>query len=107
MPDVAFMRRVFTFAPALIVASVILSGCISVSESLTSPPIPLEQSIVFWNATRTKGDWTLDPQVEDVWFKAADGTTLNGWYAEAKEPRAVVLFAHGNAGNITDLRPVM
>jgi pimeloyl-ACP methyl ester carboxylesterase len=38
---------------------------------------------------------------EDIRFKTADGVTLSGWYVPAKESRQVVLFFHGNAGNIT------
>jgi uncharacterized protein len=38
---------------------------------------------------------------EDAWFSAADGTRLHGWYCAAENPRAQVLFAHGNAGNVT------
>ena len=38
---------------------------------------------------------------EDVYFQAADGTRLHGWYFPHPAPRAVVLFAHGNYGNIT------
>lgn len=38
---------------------------------------------------------------EDVFFTAEDGTNLHGWYCPVDEPRAVVLFAHGNAGNIS------
>jgi hypothetical protein len=39
--------------------------------------------------------------LEDAWFTGEDGTKLHGWYVEHDEPRAVVLFAHGNAGNVT------
>jgi fermentation-respiration switch protein FrsA (DUF1100 family) len=42
---------------------------------------------------------------EDVWFTAKDGTKLNGWYCPVEHPRAVVLFAHGNAGNVADRWP--
>ncbi|HEV3383652.1 MAG TPA: hypothetical protein VG097_02490, partial [Gemmata sp.] len=107
----AFARRVFIPAAICTIASIAGLGCLSTSEStvssILSPLIPLEQSIVFWNAERSRGDWTLEPQVEDAWFQSADGTRLNGWYAGAEESRAVVLFMHGNAGNITDLRPVL
>lgn len=41
------------------------------------------------------------PAFEDANFKAADGTKLHGWYAAAENPTAVILVAHGNAGNIT------
>jgi len=38
--------------------------------------------------------------LEDVWFQAADGVRLFGWYVEAQEDRPVILWCHGNAGNI-------
>ena len=39
--------------------------------------------------------------LEDVWFQAADGTKLFGWYAESSATPAVLLWCHGNAGNMT------
>ncbi len=54
-----------------------------------------------------RGDWAHDPTIEDVWFEASDGVRLNGWFAEAPRPRAVVLYAEGNAGNITGRRWVL
>jgi len=38
---------------------------------------------------------------EDVWFDTADGVHLNGWIVPAKSPEALLLFCHGNAGNIS------
>lgn len=38
---------------------------------------------------------------ETVWIVTADGVKLNGWYVEARRPRATLLFFHGNAGNIS------
>jgi len=47
----------------------------------------------------------LGRQFEDVLFDAADGIKLNGWFfpANNSSPRRhlVVLFCHGNAGNIS------
>ena len=37
---------------------------------------------------------------EDAWFQAADGTKLHGWFLPHEKPRAVVLFCHGNEGNV-------
>ncbi|NIL96062.1 MAG: alpha/beta hydrolase [Planctomycetales bacterium] len=46
--------------------------------------------------------WQLHGRVyQDVYFEADDGTQLHGWYFAHEAPRAVVLFSHGNAGNIT------
>lgn len=38
---------------------------------------------------------------EDVFFMTKDGLKLNGWFISAKNPYAVVLYFHGNAGNIS------
>ena len=38
--------------------------------------------------------------LEDVWFQASDGVRLFGWYVEAAADRPVMLWCHGNAGNI-------
>jgi len=38
--------------------------------------------------------------LEDVWFQAADGARLFGWYVEAEAGRPVILWCHGNAGNV-------
>ncbi len=43
--------------------------------------------------------------VEEVHFRARDGTRLHGWWAPATdiaEPRGTVVYCHGNHGNITD-----
>ena len=38
---------------------------------------------------------------EDVWFTASDGTRLHGWFVPSEPSDAVLLFCHGNAGNIS------
>ncbi|MFH1958471.1 MAG: alpha/beta hydrolase [bacterium] len=44
-------------------------------------------------------------EYEDVYFKSADGQVLHGWFipapAPSDNPRGVLLFCHGNAGNIS------
>ncbi len=37
----------------------------------------------------------------DVSFEAPDGVNLHGWFLPADPARATVLFAHGNAGNVS------
>jgi fermentation-respiration switch protein FrsA (DUF1100 family) len=59
-----------------------------------------EESLVFFPARQPLTGWDL-PDVERVRFEAADGTALHGWYFPHANPRAVVLFACGNAGNIS------
>ncbi len=40
--------------------------------------------------------------IEEARFTSGDGTQLHGWYLAHEHPRAVVLFCHGNGGNVTD-----
>ncbi len=62
----------------------------------------LENSLVYFPAKYPEGDWNPPGLVfEDAWFNAADGTKLHGWFVPHEHPRAVALFLHGNAGNIT------
>ena len=41
-------------------------------------------------------------QYESVRITTADGITLDGWFVPADKARGVILFFHGNAGNISD-----
>lgn len=47
----------------------------------------------------TPADWAMS--YEDVSLKSADGIELHGWYIPAPRAERVVLFLHGNAGNIS------
>jgi uncharacterized protein len=38
---------------------------------------------------------------EDVWFNASDEVRLHGWLVPAADSPALMLFCHGNAGNIS------
>ncbi len=38
---------------------------------------------------------------EEIWFEAADGVKLSGWFIPAESARGVILFFHGNGGNIS------
>ena len=43
----------------------------------------------------------IDLEYEDVTLTAADGVRLHGWFVPHPHPRAVVLYFHGNRGNIS------
>lgn len=62
----------------------------------------LDQFFVYYPAPWQDRDWRSASglPLEDVWFQAADGTKLFGWYVEASATSAVLLWCHGNAGNI-------
>ncbi len=62
----------------------------------------LEESFIFFPARYPVGEWNpagLD--FEDVTFLSSDGTRLHAWYVRRERPRAIILFSHGNAGNLS------
>jgi uncharacterized protein len=59
-----------------------------------------EESLIFFPDHQPLAGWEM-PGVERARFQAADGTQLHGWFFPHEQPRAVVLFACGNAGNIS------
>ena len=60
-----------------------------------------EESLLFHPVRFPEGDWQpAGLRFEDAWFTSADGTRLHGWYVSHRNPRAVVLFCHGNAGHL-------
>ncbi len=38
---------------------------------------------------------------DDIWFDSSDGVRLHGWLVSASPPSRLLLFCHGNAGNIS------
>jgi len=62
-----------------------------------------EKGIVFFPERyieATPEDYGLE-SYEDVYFPAQDGTRLHGWLVHGPDERAVLLWFHGNAGNIS------
>jgi len=39
---------------------------------------------------------------QEIWFPARDGVQLNGWFVPGAKDEPLVLFFHGNAGNLSD-----
>jgi fermentation-respiration switch protein FrsA (DUF1100 family) len=62
----------------------------------------LDQLFVYHPESWQDRDWAKlsGLPLEDVWFQSGDGVRLFGWYVESKETPAVLLWCHGNAGNI-------
>jgi len=85
---------------ALASLAILTTGCITPANRLLAP---LENALVYQptNLSETK-KLDVDLDYQDVFFESADGVELHGWYCAVENPRAVVLFAHGNAGNIAD-----
>ena len=68
----------------------------------------LEESLLYFPSKFPAGNWSpAGLRFEDVWFKAADGTQLHGWFVPCDKPRAVALFAHGNGGNLSNRADIL
>jgi len=81
-----------------------------------------EEKLIYFPSKYPKGVWEMTKihtdeghialKIEDCWFSTQDGVKLNGWIWSASPkksgglspipPGMVLLFFHGNAGNITD-----
>jgi fermentation-respiration switch protein FrsA (DUF1100 family) len=86
---------------ALTATAIMLSGCASSLHRLESSII--FQPHPFPDSKRLPSD----AEFEDAWVESTDGVKLHGWFAEAENPTAVVLYCHGNAGNVSHRRPVL
>jgi fermentation-respiration switch protein FrsA (DUF1100 family) len=84
----------------------LIVGCASLPADPTARR-SLDEAVVFQPRRYPDGDWTVPPGVEEARFEAQDGVKLHGWFAPAKEPPAVVLFCHGNAGNVAINRQIL
>ena len=73
------------------------------SKPPSDPLAKLERSLLFHPRPYHPDDnWQpAGLPLENVRFQSGDGTKLHGWYVPHPRPRGVVLFCHGNAGNIT------
>lgn len=79
----------------LVVALAFLSGWLYLSQP----------GMVFYpyrNLDATPADWGLG--YKDVTLRTSDGVALHGWYIPHPDARQVLLFFHGNAGNISHRR---
>lgn len=66
------------------------------------------RSLIFHPGVWPSGNWEpANLDFEDVWFDSADGVKLHGWYVPAAQPSGYLLYAHGNAGNLSDRAAVI
>jgi len=85
-----------------------LASATSVSSMNLDPLASLDRRLVFYPTRYPAGNWRPSGlSFEEAWFSADDGTRLHGWYVPHERPRAVVLYCHGNGGNLSDCSDVL
>jgi fermentation-respiration switch protein FrsA (DUF1100 family) len=86
----------------------VLRGAALVYCSVLLLLLLLENTLLYPAPKYPEGDWTAAYLGhEDVEFKSADGTRLHGWFVEHEDPRAVVLYCHGNGDCVGYLGPYL
>ena len=93
-----FMRYLRGMARLLLPGLILYSGLLMViygyqSRLIYLPDVPSRKV----DATPALAGLEFEP----VTLTASDGITLDGWFLPHDEPRATLLFFHGNAGNIS------
>jgi fermentation-respiration switch protein FrsA (DUF1100 family) len=61
----------------------------------------VESQVFFPDTTIEQTPVDLDLPFEDVWFTSSDSVRLHGWLITAPSAKHLLLFCHGNAGNIS------
>ncbi len=61
----------------------------------------VESLVFFPDTTIEQTPVDLDLPFEDIWFTSSDSVRLHGWLIPASSPNHLLLFCHGNAGNIS------
>ena len=61
----------------------------------------LDELLLFQPTKYPKGNWKPEQLTfSDVWMNSKDGTRIHGWFCPTEQPKAVVLYCHGNGGNL-------
>jgi fermentation-respiration switch protein FrsA (DUF1100 family) len=85
------LRRILRMVVGLVIGYLLLVGLLSF----------FEEALIFPAPRYPLGDWTpAGLNQEEVDFTAADGVKLHGWYLGPPNPRAYILYCHGNAENV-------
>ena len=62
----------------------------------------LDELFLFFPLKDPDGNWQPEGlDYQDVYFPSEDGTRIHGWYCPRENARAVLLYFHGNAGNLS------
>jgi len=89
---VRIKRMIFVIFISLVLGYLVILGLVYIrQDSMIYYPVR--------EISNTPGDIGLN--FEEVTLKTKDGVTISAWYIPTRHERGVVLFCHGNAGNIS------
>jgi uncharacterized protein len=81
-------------------AKIVVLGLVLVGGCAMSPLRRFEQSMVFQGQEYSESAYQAGRGFEDAWFESEDGTQLHGWFTAPPNPQGVMLYCHGNYGNV-------
>ena len=84
--------------PAIRIIIIVASIC---AVSIALVYIFQSRFVYFPIRTLSTDPSSIGLRFEDVYFETEDGVTLHGWFIPHDGARGVILFCHGNAGNIS------
>lgn len=84
--------------PAIRIIIIVASIC---AVSIALVYIFQSRFVYFPIRTLSTNPSSIGLRFEDVYFETEDGVTLHGWFIPHDGARGVILFCHGNAGNIS------
>lgn len=60
-----------------------------------------QEKLIFYSSTLPQDfQFQFDSEFEELFLTASDGAVLNGLHFKAKNPKGVILYNHGNAGEL-------
>ena len=91
--------RRMAYIVVLLLVALIISCQLSPSHDKGDP---LVNGFLFYPMPYNPRTWTEpDFKYENVTLTTSDDVKINAWYLPTEEPKAWVLFSHGNAGNLS------
>ena len=60
-----------------------------------------QEKLIFYSSTLPQEyQYSFKTEFEELFLKAEDGAILNGLHFKAKNPKGVIIYNHGNAGEL-------
>ncbi len=80
----------------LVILGLVMAGILALARYLESAGVFFPSSRMDVDAAVMGLPW------EDIFYKTKDHHTINGWFFKNPRAHATIIFAHGNAGNMSD-----